>query len=70
TFNRYYSGVKPHELKISLIDISLVLENNTTEEIPGYPIISLMIALGIGLFWILKRKNGVINVNKMEGVTK
>ncbi|HME53071.1 MAG TPA: Loki-CTERM sorting domain-containing protein [Candidatus Lokiarchaeia archaeon] len=59
--NVYYSNIQPQEISITLntasSDIaSELIQSNATTGIPGYPVVALLVALGIGVILITRRK--------------
>ncbi|MBD3187234.1 hypothetical protein GF325_10425 [Candidatus Bathyarchaeota archaeon] len=51
----YITQVKPHKLEIELTGLSVLLQANATPKIPGYPMIIMLISLGIAFSIIGKR---------------
>ena len=53
--DEYYANVKPHSLYFKLTGLSFTLSGNATPEIPGYPLVVFLVALGIGFALVFKR---------------
>ena len=50
-----FRSVKPHKIYFKLSSINLTLGSNATPEIPGYPLLMLLISAGLGIILVLKK---------------